>query len=51
MKRMAPYPFRTQRDIIVACVAIHNFLRKTVVNDTFFEQSENDITIDNGTSD
>lgn len=50
MKRMAPYSFRAQQDIVVACVASYNFLGKMIVNDTFIEQFENDMTIDSRTS-
>lgn len=28
LKRMMPYPFRIQRDVIVACVVIYSFLLK-----------------------
>ena len=28
LKRMAPYPFQVQRNIVIACVAIHNYIRK-----------------------
>ncbi|KAI3721982.1 hypothetical protein L2E82_33003 [Cichorium intybus] len=28
LKQMAPYPFSVQRDIVVACFAVHNFIRK-----------------------
>lgn len=45
LKRMATYPFRVQRDIVVACVAIHDFLRKTVVLDSFFEQFECEVIV------
>ena len=26
LKRMAPYPFQVQRNIVIACVAIHNYI-------------------------
>ncbi|XP_024043375.1 uncharacterized protein LOC112100031 [Citrus clementina] len=42
LKRMAPYSFDTQRKIVVACMAIHNFLRKISVDDALFAQYEND---------
>ena len=28
LKQMAAYPFPTQRNIVIACVAIHNYLQK-----------------------
>ncbi|KAH9801971.1 DDE Tnp4 domain-containing protein [Citrus sinensis] len=42
LKRMVPYSFDTQRKIVVACMAIHNFLRKISVDDALFAQYEND---------
>lgn len=41
-------PLRSKRafeDIVVTCVAIHNFLWKAVANDTFFEQFENEMVL------
>ncbi|GKD44938.1 hypothetical protein Tco_1269583, partial [Tanacetum coccineum] len=35
-KEDALYPFVTQRDIVVACFAIHNFIRKERLSDEFF---------------
>ena len=42
LKRMAPYHFQVQRNIVIACVAIHNYIRKLSVADTFLEQGENE---------
>ena len=42
LKRMAPYPFQVQRNIVIACVAIHNYIRKLSIADTFLEQGENE---------
>ncbi|GJX09586.1 putative nuclease HARBI1 [Tanacetum coccineum] len=36
LKKMPSYPFVTQRDIVVACFAIHNFIRKERLSDEFF---------------
>ena len=36
LKQMAPYPFSIQRDIVIACFAVHNFIRKYNVNDQLF---------------
>ena len=42
LKRMAPYPFQVQRNIVIACVAIHNYIRKLSIADTFLKQGENE---------
>ena len=39
---MTPYPFQVQRNIVIACVAIHNYIRKLSIADTFLEQGENE---------
>ena len=39
---MAPYPFQVHRNIVIACVAIHNYIRKLSIADTFLEQGENE---------
>ncbi|GJZ56786.1 NADH-ubiquinone reductase complex 1 MLRQ subunit, partial [Tanacetum coccineum] len=36
LKKMPSYPFVTQRDIVVACFVIHNFIRKERLSDEFF---------------
>ncbi|KAK9076682.1 hypothetical protein SSX86_005016 [Deinandra increscens subsp. villosa] len=36
LKQMAPYPFPIQRDIVIACFAIHNFIRKWNIHDQLF---------------
>ena len=36
LKRMAPFPFSVQRDIVVACFAVHNFIRKCDIHDELF---------------
>nr|GEZ67379.1 hypothetical protein [Tanacetum cinerariifolium] len=36
LKNMPSYPFITQRDIVVACFVIHNFIRKERLSDEFF---------------
>ncbi|WOH14312.1 hypothetical protein DCAR_0933831 [Daucus carota subsp. sativus] len=28
LKQMAPYSFSMQRDIVIACIAVHNFIKK-----------------------
>lgn len=42
LKQMAPFAFPIQRDIVIACFAIHNFIRKWNINDQLFmEYDEN----------
>ncbi|KAJ9537407.1 hypothetical protein OSB04_030140 [Centaurea solstitialis] len=36
LKQMAPYSFTMQRDIAIACFTIHNFIRKSRVEDQLF---------------
>ena len=36
LKRMPPFPLATQRNIIVACFALHNFIRKQGLSDEYF---------------
>ncbi|XP_050207583.1 uncharacterized protein LOC126657005 [Mercurialis annua] len=38
LKIMPSYPINVQRNIIIACVAVHNYLRRMKVMDEFFEQ-------------
>ncbi|KAL6494272.1 hypothetical protein OROGR_031072 [Orobanche gracilis] len=35
---MAPFPLVTQRNIIIACFALHNFVRKESFDDDLFAQ-------------
>ncbi|XP_047337289.1 uncharacterized protein LOC124941074 [Impatiens glandulifera] len=42
LDKMAPYSFQTQRNIVIACAALHNFIRKRYRTDSFFEQYEVD---------
>ena len=37
---MAPYSFSTQRDIVIACIAVHNFIRKKKLEDELFDQCD-----------
>lgn len=44
LKQMAPFPFTTQRNVVIACFAIHNFIRKYNIQDQLFlECNENSI--------
>ena len=38
LKSMAPFPLVTQRNITVACFALHNFIRKEGLSDELFTQ-------------
>lgn len=40
LKRMAPFPLTVQRNIVIACFAVHNFIRKERISDTFFDEFE-----------
>eukprot|EP00268_Persea_americana_P025067 TRINITY_DN2442_c0_g2_i1.p1 TRINITY_DN2442_c0_g2~~TRINITY_DN2442_c0_g2_i1.p1 ORF type:complete len:267 (-),score=43.65 TRINITY_DN2442_c0_g2_i1:1151-1951(-) len=50
LKRMAPYPFPVQRSIVVAAMAMHNFIRKEDMEDRLFSQfSEDDAQVERDT--
>ncbi|KAJ0830419.1 putative harbinger transposase-derived nuclease domain-containing protein [Helianthus annuus] len=38
LKRMAPFPLVTQRNITIACFALHNFTRKEGLSDELFTE-------------
>lgn len=38
LKRMAPFPLVTQRNITIACFALHNFIRKEGLSDDLFTE-------------
>ncbi|KAJ9552758.1 hypothetical protein OSB04_016803 [Centaurea solstitialis] len=38
LKRMAPFSLEVQRDIVIACFAVHNFIRKEGLSDEFFPE-------------
>ncbi|KAL5707243.1 hypothetical protein ACHQM5_025316 [Ranunculus cassubicifolius] len=40
--KMPSYDFDTQRDIVIACMAVHNFLRRVSRHDNYFRQFEED---------
>ncbi|XP_071727999.1 uncharacterized protein [Rutidosis leptorrhynchoides] len=42
LRDMAPYPFPIQRDVVIACFAIHNFIRKYNIYDEVFPEFEDD---------
>ncbi|XP_024984011.1 uncharacterized protein LOC112519923 [Cynara cardunculus var. scolymus] len=41
LKQIAPYPFRIQRNIVIACFAIHNFIRRCNMQDQLFMDYDN----------
>ncbi|XP_052622450.1 uncharacterized protein LOC128127798 [Lactuca sativa] len=45
LKQMAPYPFPIQRDIVIACVAVHNFIRKYNIQDKLFKNFEDNVMV------
>ncbi|KAK3205329.1 hypothetical protein Dsin_019375 [Dipteronia sinensis] len=42
LKRMSSYSFDTRRRIVLACFALHNFLRKTSISDELFSQYDDE---------
>ncbi|XP_076918186.1 uncharacterized protein LOC143578505 [Bidens hawaiensis] len=48
LKRMAPFPLETQRNVTVACFALHNFIRKQGLDDELFTQYDQpDVSLGN----
>lgn len=43
LKHMAPYSFSMQRDIAIACITIHNFIRKSRIEDQLFMEYDDNI--------
>ncbi|XP_026445578.1 uncharacterized protein LOC113346230 [Papaver somniferum] len=42
LSKMPSYSFETQRDIVIACMSIHNFLRRNALDDWLFKDYENE---------
>lgn len=40
-KSAPPFPYKTQAEIVLACVGLHNFLRKFCRTDNFLEETGN----------
>ncbi|GAV77454.1 DDE_4 domain-containing protein [Cephalotus follicularis] len=40
LDKMTPYPFNVQRNVVIACFAVNNFIRKEKINDELFVQYE-----------
>ena len=50
LKRMPSYSFDAQRRIVLACFTLHNFLRKTSINDELFSQyDDEEVQLENST--
>ncbi|XP_024959029.1 uncharacterized protein LOC112500004 [Cynara cardunculus var. scolymus] len=47
LKQMAPFPFTTQRNVVIACFAIHNFIRKYNIQDQLFMECNEDSIFNN----
>ncbi|XP_076906390.1 uncharacterized protein LOC143562493 [Bidens hawaiensis] len=48
LKRMAPFSLETQRNVTVACFALHNFIRKQGLDDELFTQYDQpDVSLEN----
>ncbi|XP_074378687.1 uncharacterized protein LOC141720238 [Apium graveolens] len=46
LKQMPPYTFSTQRDIVIACFAVHNFIRLQKLEDELFDECDNNVSSD-----
>ncbi|KAI3955697.1 hypothetical protein MKW98_006057 [Papaver atlanticum] len=42
LSKLPSYSFETQRDIVIACMSIHNFLRRNALDDWLFKEYENE---------
>ncbi|PKA65678.1 hypothetical protein AXF42_Ash013092 [Apostasia shenzhenica] len=40
LNTMKPFPLQTQRDVVVACFALHNFIARYSLRDTLFHQRD-----------
>ncbi|KAM3344701.1 hypothetical protein P3S68_024410 [Capsicum galapagoense] len=38
LDKMTPYPINIQRDVVIACFAVNNFIKKERINDELFNQ-------------
>ncbi|GJY20773.1 putative nuclease HARBI1 [Tanacetum coccineum] len=47
LKQMASYKFEVQRDVVIACFAIHNFIRKCNIQDHLFKEFDEDSIFNN----
>ena len=47
LKQMAKYKFEVQRDVVIACFAIHNFIRKCNIHDQLFLELDEDSIFNN----
>ena len=44
---MAPFPFTIQKNVLSACFAIHNFIRKYNIQDQLFKECNEDTIFNN----
>ncbi|XP_071708816.1 uncharacterized protein [Rutidosis leptorrhynchoides] len=47
LRQMAPFSFPVQRNVVIACFAIHNFIRKWNIYDKYFMEWDEDTLFDN----
>ena len=47
LKQMASYKFEVQRDVVIACFAIHNFIRKCNIQDLLFQEFDTESIFNN----
>nr|XP_043612460.1 uncharacterized protein LOC122584294 [Erigeron canadensis] len=47
LEQMAPYKFSTQRNVVIACFAINNFIRKYKIQDELFLESDEHTSVNN----
>ncbi|GAV79097.1 DDE_4 domain-containing protein, partial [Cephalotus follicularis] len=40
LDKMTPYPLNVQRNVVIACFAVNNFIRKEKINNALFAQYE-----------
>ncbi|XP_074356155.1 uncharacterized protein LOC141695845 [Apium graveolens] len=46
LKQMPPYTFATQKDIVIACFAVHNFIRLQKLEDKLFDKCDSNVSSD-----
>ncbi|KAJ9545425.1 hypothetical protein OSB04_025132 [Centaurea solstitialis] len=51
LKQMAPFPFTKQRNVVIACFAIHNFIRKCNIQDQLFMECNEETVFTNDEED
>ncbi|KAJ9538368.1 hypothetical protein OSB04_031101 [Centaurea solstitialis] len=51
LKQMVPFPFTKQRNVVIACFAIHNFIRKCKIQDQLFMEFNEETVFTNDEED